>query len=87
MAQLALWNGDIFDLEVDAIVNPANVTLWMATGVAGAIKRQLHQAQAFAQPRVEALQGNVGFGLQDGDAGFLGHGDEPTAVPRVRGQP
>ncbi len=40
MAQLALWNGDICDLEVDAIVNPANVTLWMSTGVAGAIKRR-----------------------------------------------
>ncbi len=40
MAQLALWNGDICDLEVDAIVSPANVTLWMSTGVAGAIKRR-----------------------------------------------
>jgi len=40
MAQLALWNGDICDLEVDAIVTPANVTLWMSTGVAGAIKRR-----------------------------------------------
>ncbi len=39
MAEIALWNGDICDLEVDAIVNPANVTLWMATGVGGAIKR------------------------------------------------
>jgi O-acetyl-ADP-ribose deacetylase (regulator of RNase III) len=40
VAQLALWNGDICDLEVDAIVSPANVTLWMSTGVAGAIKRR-----------------------------------------------
>jgi O-acetyl-ADP-ribose deacetylase (regulator of RNase III) len=39
MAEIALWNGDICDLEVDAIVNPANVSLWMATGVGGAIKR------------------------------------------------
>lgn len=39
MAEIALWNGDICDLEVDAIVNPANVTLWMATGVGGEIKR------------------------------------------------
>ena len=39
MAEIALWNGDICDLEVDAIVNPANVTLWMATGTGGAIKR------------------------------------------------
>ena len=39
MARIELWNGDICDLEVDAIVNAANLSLWMATGVAGAIKR------------------------------------------------
>lgn len=39
MAEIALWKGDICDLEVDAIVNPANVTLWMATGMGSAIKR------------------------------------------------
>lgn len=39
MARIELWNGDICDLEVDAIVNPANISLWMATGVGGAIKR------------------------------------------------
>ena len=39
MARIELWNGDICDLEVDAIVNPANVSLWMSTGVSGAIKR------------------------------------------------
>ncbi len=39
MARIELWNGDICDLEVDAIVNPANPTLWMATGVGGALKR------------------------------------------------
>ena len=51
MAQLALWNGDICDLEVDAIVNPANVTLWMSTGVAGAIKRRGGEAIEFAAVR------------------------------------
>jgi O-acetyl-ADP-ribose deacetylase (regulator of RNase III) len=40
MADIALWNGDICDLEVDAIVSPASTSLWMATGVAGAIKRR-----------------------------------------------
>jgi O-acetyl-ADP-ribose deacetylase len=50
-AQLALWNGDICDLEVDAIVNPANVTLWMSTGVAGAIKRRGGDAIEFAAVR------------------------------------
>ena len=39
MARIELWNGDVCDLEVDAIVNAANLTLWMSTGVAGAIKR------------------------------------------------
>jgi O-acetyl-ADP-ribose deacetylase (regulator of RNase III) len=51
MAQLALWNGDICDLEVDAIVNPANVTLWMSTGVAGSIKRRGGDAIEFAAVR------------------------------------
>jgi O-acetyl-ADP-ribose deacetylase (regulator of RNase III) len=39
LSRIELWNGDICDLEVDAIVNAANVSLWMATGVGGAIKR------------------------------------------------
>ena len=39
MARIELWNGDICDLEVDAIVNAAKLSLWMATGVGGAIKR------------------------------------------------
>jgi O-acetyl-ADP-ribose deacetylase (regulator of RNase III) len=51
MAHLALWNGDICDLEVDAIVSPANVTLWMSTGVGGAIKRRGGDAIEFAALR------------------------------------
>ena len=39
MARIEIWNGDICDLEVDAIVSPAIGSLWMSTGVAGAIKR------------------------------------------------
>lgn len=39
MARIELWHGDICNLEVDAIVCPAHPSLWMSTGVAGAIKR------------------------------------------------
>jgi O-acetyl-ADP-ribose deacetylase len=39
LARIELWNGDICDLEVDAIVNAASTSLWMATGVGGALKR------------------------------------------------
>ena len=39
LARIELWNGDICELEVDAIVNPANLSLWMSTGVGGALKR------------------------------------------------
>ena len=51
LARIELWNGDICDLEVDAIVNPANLSLWMATGVGGAIKRAGGDAIEFAAVR------------------------------------
>jgi O-acetyl-ADP-ribose deacetylase len=38
--QLELVEGDITDLEVDAIVNPANAQLQLGAGVAGAIRRK-----------------------------------------------
>ena len=37
--QLEVVDGDIAQLEVDAIANAANDQLWMGAGVAGAIKR------------------------------------------------
>lgn len=51
MARIELWNGDICDLEVDAIVSPANTSLWMSTGVAGEIKRTGGDAIEFAAIR------------------------------------
>ena len=51
MTRLELWNGDICVLEVDAIVNPANPSLWMSTGVGGAIKRAGGDAIEFAAVR------------------------------------
>jgi O-acetyl-ADP-ribose deacetylase (regulator of RNase III) len=39
VTRIELWNGDICDLEVDAIVSPAGTSLWMSTGTAGEIKR------------------------------------------------
>ncbi len=37
-AIIEIWEGDITQLEVDAIVNAANTKLWLGTGVAGAIR-------------------------------------------------
>jgi O-acetyl-ADP-ribose deacetylase (regulator of RNase III) len=51
LARIELRNGDICDLEVDAIVSPANVSLWMSTGVSGAIKRAGGDAIEFAAVR------------------------------------
>jgi O-acetyl-ADP-ribose deacetylase (regulator of RNase III) len=51
VARIECWNGDICDLEVDAIVNPANLSLWMSTGVGGAIKRAGGDAIEFAAVR------------------------------------
>jgi O-acetyl-ADP-ribose deacetylase (regulator of RNase III) len=39
LTELAIVDGDITALEVDAIANAANNHLWMGSGVAGAIKR------------------------------------------------
>src|SRR3954447_12961751 len=51
MARIELWNGDICELEVDAIVSPAATSLWMSTGVAGEIKRAGGDAVEFAALR------------------------------------
>ena len=51
MARIELWNGDICDLEVDAIVSPAATSPWMATGVAGEIKRKGGDEIEFAAVR------------------------------------
>jgi O-acetyl-ADP-ribose deacetylase (regulator of RNase III) len=51
LARIELWNGDICDLEVDAIVNAANLSLWMSTGVGGAIKRAGGDSIEFAAVR------------------------------------
>jgi O-acetyl-ADP-ribose deacetylase (regulator of RNase III) len=51
VARIELWNGDICDLEVDAIVNAANLSLWMSTGVGGAIKQAGGEEIEFAAVR------------------------------------
>jgi O-acetyl-ADP-ribose deacetylase len=55
-ASIAIERGDITDWEVDAIVNAANTTLVMGTGVAGAIKRKggvIIEEEALRQGPVE----------------------------------
>ena len=56
MARIEVWNGDICDLEVDAIVTPANGSLWMSTGIAGAIKRAGGDAIEFAAVRQAPIE-------------------------------
>ena len=56
MTRLELWNGDICVLEVDAIVNPASPSLWMSTGVGGALKRAGGDAIEFAAVRQGPLE-------------------------------
>jgi O-acetyl-ADP-ribose deacetylase (regulator of RNase III) len=51
MTRIELWNGDICDLEVDAIVSPAGTSLWMSTGIAGELKRAGGDAIEFAALR------------------------------------
>jgi O-acetyl-ADP-ribose deacetylase len=58
LTRIELWNGDICDLEVDAIVNAASSSLWMATGVGGALKRAGGDEIEFAAVR----QGPVPIG-------------------------
>ncbi|HZD73617.1 MAG TPA: macro domain-containing protein, partial [Actinomycetota bacterium] len=38
-AEVWLWQGDLTELEVDAIVNAANNQGWLGSGVAGAVRR------------------------------------------------
>jgi O-acetyl-ADP-ribose deacetylase len=51
LARIELWNGDICDLEVDAIVSPASTSLWMSAGVASELKRTGGDAIEFAAVR------------------------------------
>ena len=39
MTKIEVYQGDITQLELDALVNAANNRLWMGSGVAGALKR------------------------------------------------
>lgn len=55
-ASVSIERGDITDWDVDAIVNTANSTLAMGTGVAGAIKRKgglIIEEEAMRQGPVE----------------------------------
>jgi O-acetyl-ADP-ribose deacetylase (regulator of RNase III) len=58
VSRIQLWNGDICELEVDAIVSPASPSLWMSTGVGQAIKAAAGDEIEFAAVR----QGPVSLG-------------------------
>jgi O-acetyl-ADP-ribose deacetylase (regulator of RNase III) len=51
VSRIQLWNGDICELEVDAIVNPASPSLWMSTGVGEALKATAGEEVEFAAVR------------------------------------
>jgi O-acetyl-ADP-ribose deacetylase (regulator of RNase III) len=70
--QLDVVEGDIAELEVDAIANAANNQLWMGAGVAGAIKRaggSEIEAEAMAQGPIEVGDAVV----TDGGSLLAGH--------------
>jgi O-acetyl-ADP-ribose deacetylase (regulator of RNase III) len=53
---ISVFEGDITTLEVDALANAANSSLWMGSGVAGAIKRaggEEIEREAVAQGPIE----------------------------------
>ena len=56
--RLEVVEGDIAELEVDAIANAANDRLWMGAGVAGALKR----AGGDEIEREAVAQGPIGLG-------------------------
>jgi O-acetyl-ADP-ribose deacetylase len=56
--QLEVVEGDIAELEVDAIANAANDRLWMGAGVAGALKR----AGGEEMEREAVAKGPIGLG-------------------------
>ena len=54
--EISVFEGDITTLEVDALANAANSSLWMGSGVAGAIKRvggEEIEREAVAQAPIE----------------------------------
>src|SRR5258705_11662940 len=64
-SSIAIERGDITDWEVDAIVNAANSTLAMGTGVAGAIKRKggvIIEEEAIRQGPVEVGEAGLTTG-------------------------
>jgi O-acetyl-ADP-ribose deacetylase (regulator of RNase III) len=56
--EIDVWHGEISDLEVDAIVVPANESLFMTTGAAASVKR--HGGEEIE--REAARQGPIGAG-------------------------
>ena len=82
VARIELWNGDICDLEVDAIVSPAATSLWMSTGVAGELKRAGGDEIEFAAVRQAPVE--LGDAIVTAGRPARRQGRHPRRVPRAR---
>ena len=82
VARIELWNGDICDLEVDAIVSPASTSLWMSTGVAGELKRIGGDEIEFAAVRQAPVE--LGDAIVTPAGRLAAKVVDPCRVPRAR---
>ena len=79
MAEIALWNGDIGDLEVDATVSPASTSPRLATGIARAIARRGPGATGLQGPGTSEAIAIAGGARVTGEVARAGQVGAPRA--------